>query len=150
MRHMIGSTAEATLFQFAVTLIIHNVMRLIQAHVSEAQNTSPEELSLPKLIRTAKKQMVSLTVFVPAGRTAELILSRDPTPARVAQMLGRLWDDDWIKARRKKIDNASSRQEVIGRTHICLPGNPGSQNGLRCLERWPRTPVVDSDAGRLW
>jgi len=102
LRHMIGSTAEATLFQFAVTLIIHNVMRLIQAHVSEAQNTSPEELSLPKLIRTAKKQMVSLTVFVPAGRTAELILSRDPTPARVAQMLGRLWDDDWIKARRKK------------------------------------------------
>lgn len=41
LRHMIGSTAEATLFQFAVTLIIHNVMRLIQAHVSEAQNTSP-------------------------------------------------------------------------------------------------------------
>lgn len=101
LRHMIGSTAEATLFQFAVTLIIHNVMRLIQAHVSEAQNVSPDELSLPKLIRTAKKQMASLAVFVPAGKTAELILAREPTPARVAKMLGKIWDDDWVKARKK-------------------------------------------------
>jgi hypothetical protein len=101
LRHMIGSTAEATLFQFAVTLIIHNVMRLILAHVSEAQNVSPDELSLPKIIRTAKKQMASLTVFVPAAKTADLILAKNPTPARVAKMLGKLWDDDWIKARKK-------------------------------------------------
>lgn len=101
LRHMIGSTAEATLFQFAVTLIIHNVMRLILAHVSEAKSVSPEELSLPKIIRTAKKQMASLTVFVPAQKTADLILTKKPTPARVAKMLGKLWHDDWVKARKK-------------------------------------------------
>ena len=102
LRHMIGSTAEATLFQFAITLIIHNVMRLIVAHVSEAQNVSPEELSLPKITRTAKKQMASLSVFVPAAKTAELILSKNPTPARVAKMLSKLWYDDWTKAQKKK------------------------------------------------
>lgn len=102
LRHMIGSTPEATLFQFAVTLVTHNVMRLIQAHVSEAQNISPEELSLPKIIRTAKKQMASLSVFVPAEKTAELILNKRPSPAKVAKKLASLWDDDWVKARKKK------------------------------------------------
>ncbi len=101
LRHMIGSTAEATLFQFAITLIIHNVMRLMLAHVSEAQQIYPEEISLPKIIRTAKKQMASLSVFVPAAKTADLILKKTPTPARIAKMLGKLWDDDWIKARKK-------------------------------------------------
>jgi Transposase DDE domain len=101
LRHMIGSTAQATLFQFAITLIIHNVMRLILAHVSEAQEISPEEISMPKIIRTAKKQMASLSVFVPAAKTADLILKKTPTPARISKMLGKLWDDDWIKARKK-------------------------------------------------
>lgn len=101
LRHMIGSTAEATLFQFAISLVIHNVMRLIQAHVSEAQNVSPEEISLPKIIRSAKKQMVSLTVFVPAAETANLIMSKKPTPTRVSRMLAKLWSDDWIKAIKK-------------------------------------------------
>lgn len=101
LRHMIGSTAEATLFQFAITLIVYNVMRLILAHVSAAQEISPEEISLPKIIRTAKKQMVSLSVFVPATKTADLILTRKPTPGRIAKMLGKLWEEDWIKARKK-------------------------------------------------
>ncbi len=101
LRHMIGSTAEATLFQFAISLVIHNVMRLIQAHVSEAKNVSPEKLSLPKIIRTAKKQIASLSVFVPAAKTADLILNKTPTAARVAKRLSKLWDDDWIKARKK-------------------------------------------------
>lgn len=101
LRHMIGSTAEATLFQFSISLVIHNVMRLIVAHVSEAKKISPEEVSLPKVIRTAKKQMASLTIFVPAAQTADLILNKKPTAARVAKMLRKLWDDDWIKARKK-------------------------------------------------
>jgi hypothetical protein len=102
LRHMIGSTAEATLFQFAITLIIYNVMRLIHAHVSETQKISPEKISLPKIIRTAKKEMVSLTVFVPANKTADYILAKNPTPARVIKMLAKLWDKSWIKAKTKK------------------------------------------------
>lgn len=71
------------------------------AHVSEAQQISPEEISLPKIIRTTKKQIASLSVFGPAEKTADLILKKTPTPARIAKMLGKLWDDDWIKARKK-------------------------------------------------
>lgn len=101
LRHMIGSTAEATLFQFSISLVIYNVMRLIQAHVSEENKVTPEELSLPKIIRTAKKQMASLSLFVPAVETADLILKKRPTATRVAKMLGKLWADDWIKAPKK-------------------------------------------------
>jgi hypothetical protein len=102
LRHMIGSTAEATIFQFSISLIIYNVMKLIQAHASESQGVSPEEISLPKIIRTAKKQIISISIFVPSNITADLILSKKPTPARVAKQLGMLWDEDWIKAPKNK------------------------------------------------
>ena len=102
LRHMIGSTAEATLFQFAISLVIYNVMRLIQAHVSQAREISPEDLSLPKIAHTARKQMSCLTVLVPAGQAADQIQSRKQSAAQVARRLSRLWDQDWIKARKKK------------------------------------------------
>jgi hypothetical protein len=100
--HMIGSTAEATIFQFSISLVIYNVMKLIQAHASEAQGISPEEISLPKIIRTAKKQIISISIFVPSNELADLILSKKPTPARVAKQLSRLWNKDWIKAPKNK------------------------------------------------
>ncbi len=102
LRHMIGSTAEATIFQFSISLIIYNVMKLIQAHASEAQGVSPVELSLPKIIRTAKKQIISISTFVSAQKTADLILNKQPTAHRVRNLLAKLWDDDWIKAPKNK------------------------------------------------
>jgi Transposase DDE domain len=98
LRHMIGSTAEATIFQFSISLMIYNVMKLIQAHASESQGVSPEEISLPKIIRTAKKEMISLSIFVPTAQIADLILSKRPTAARMLKQLSKIWDDDWIKA----------------------------------------------------
>jgi hypothetical protein len=98
LRHMIGSTAEATIFQFSISLMIYNVMKLIQAHASESQGVSPEEISLPKIIRSAKKEMISLSIFVPTELIADLILDKRPTPARMLKLLSKLWDDDWIKA----------------------------------------------------
>ena len=102
LRHMIGSTAEATIFQFSISLIIYNIMKLIQAHASEAKGVSPVELSLPKIIRTAKKQIISISTFVSTQKTADLILNKQPTTTRVSKLLGKLWDDDWIKAPKNK------------------------------------------------
>lgn len=102
LRHMIGSTPEATLFQFSITLVIYNVMKVIQAHASESQGVSPEEVSLPKIIRSAKNEMLSLSIFVSAEEIADLILDKRPTAARVYKMLSKLWDDDWVKAPKNK------------------------------------------------
>lgn len=111
---MIGSTAEATLFQFAISLLIYNVMRLIQAHVSQARDVSPEDLSFPKIARTAKKQIASLNVLVSAGQCADHIQSRKLTACQVALRLGRLWDQDWMKARKKKRTTKSPPRKQSG------------------------------------
>jgi acyl carrier protein phosphodiesterase len=91
-------------------------MRLKQAHVSEAQNVYPEDKSLTKIIRSAKKQMVSLTVFVPAAETANLKISKKPTPTRVSRMLATLWSDDWIKAIKKAPSSKTPLKKKLG-TH---------------------------------
>jgi hypothetical protein len=114
LRHMIGSTAEATLFQFAISLVIYNVMRLIQAHVSQACDISPEDLSVPKISRTAKKQIAALSVLVSAGEAADRIQSRKLTASQVAELLSHLWHDDWLKARKKKRTAKTTRKKQSG------------------------------------
>ena len=102
LRRMIGSTAEATIFQFSISLMIYNFMILIQTQVSEQQDIDPEQLSLPKIMKTVKKQLLSLSTFVPAPAIAAEILNRRPTQARVSKRLKQLSDDDWIKAVKNK------------------------------------------------
>jgi len=114
LRHMIGSTAEATLFQFAISLVIYNVMRLIQAHVSQARKISPEDLSLPKIAGTARKQMASLSVMVPAGKAAHQIQSKKQTAAQVARRLSRLWDPGWLKAKKKRTTTTAPPKKQSG------------------------------------
>lgn len=114
LRHMIGSTAEATLFQFAISLLIYNVMRLIQAHVSQARDVSPEDLSFPKIARAAKKQIACLSVLVSAAECADQIQNRKQTAAQVARRLGRLWDKDWMKARKTKRTTKSPPRKQSG------------------------------------
>lgn len=102
LRRMIGSTAQATIFQFSISLLIYNFMILIQTQVSEQQEVDPEQLSLPKMMKTVKKQLLSLSTFVPASTIATEILNRRPTPSRVSNRIKKLWDDDWIKAIKNK------------------------------------------------
>lgn len=98
LRRMIGSTAEATIFQFSISLLIYNFMILIQTRVSEHKNIDPDQLSLPKIIKTVKKQLLSLSTFVPASTIATEILNDRPTTSQVSDRIKGLWDDDWIKA----------------------------------------------------
>jgi hypothetical protein len=102
LRHMIGSTAEATIFQFSICLLLYNMMILIQSNASEQQGLEIEELSLPKIMDTAKSQLSALAKVADPTEVANAILKTRPTPARVAQRLRNLWDDDWIKAPKNK------------------------------------------------
>jgi len=81
---MIGSTAEATIFQFSISLLIYNVMKLIQAQVSREQKVSPEAISLPKIIRTLKKQLIAILTIVSAARVADAVLQKNRNPENAA------------------------------------------------------------------
>lgn len=102
LRHMIGSTAEATIFQFSISLLLYNIMILIQSHASEQQGLNVEELSLPKIMDTAKTQLSALAEVSDPTEIADAMLNKRLTPARVVQGLRNLWDDDWIKAPKNK------------------------------------------------
>lgn len=102
LRHMIGSTAEATIFQFSICLLLYNIMILIQSHASEEQELEVEELSLPKIMDTAKTQLSALAKVSNPTEIAAAILKKRSSPAMVARGLRNLWDDDWIKARKNK------------------------------------------------
>lgn len=102
LRRMIGSTAQATIFQFSISLLIYNFMILIQTRVSEHRELDPQQLSLPKIIKTVKKQLLALSTFVPASTITTEILNQRPTPLRVSNRVRKLWNDDWIKAIKNK------------------------------------------------
>lgn len=119
LRHMIGSTAEATPSQFANSLVIYKVMRLIQAHVSQDREISPEDLSLRKVARTARKQLSCLTVLVPAGQAADQIQSRKQSAAQVSRRLSRLWDQDWMKEKKRTTKTPHKKQSGAHTSVYC-------------------------------
>jgi hypothetical protein len=98
LRHMIGSTAEATIFQFSMCLLLYNTMILIQTNTSDQKGIAPEELSLPKIMNTAKSELSALAKVADSSAVAATILNRGPAIAKVIKGLRNLWDDDWIKA----------------------------------------------------
>ena len=98
LRHLIGSTAEATIFQFAVTLQLYNIMVLIQQHASNEQKIEPPEISMPKIVRTAKKELQALATIVSAAPISKALERRGDSSARVKQLLAKCWDDEWKKA----------------------------------------------------
>jgi hypothetical protein len=97
---LIGSSPEATVFQFAFCLVLYNVLQLIRAHVAHGAGQAIGEVSTEKLFADLNRQWTAWYALIPPGRTVRLLapLSREETRAQLAALLGRLWTERWRKA----------------------------------------------------
>jgi hypothetical protein len=103
LRHLIGSTPQATVFQAALCLVIYNVLQLLRGHIAAARAgpVKVESLSAEMIFEDMKKGLVGLHEVL---TTEELLgaLSMPATPEqlkqRLAALLGGLWSPRWRKA----------------------------------------------------
>jgi hypothetical protein len=104
LQGLIGSSPEATVFQFAFCLILYNVLQVIRAYVAAGANEPVPEVSTEKLFADVNRQMTAWYELTSPGKTARLIepLTRDKTRTRLAALLGGAWTERWRKAPKQK------------------------------------------------
>jgi hypothetical protein len=107
LRHLIGCTPEATVFQAALCLVIYNVLQVIRAYAAVAapEAVKPGQVSVEKLFTDLHEELVSLHRTVKEGELLEVLHDRPAAPqlqARLAALLAVAWQPSWLKAAPRK------------------------------------------------
>jgi hypothetical protein len=98
---LIGSTPEATVFQFSFCLVLYNVIQVLRAYVATAAQEPVAAVSTEKLFEDVTRQLIAWReVTEPA---ATVLCFEGPWTAaqvreRLQQLLGGLWKERWRKA----------------------------------------------------
>jgi hypothetical protein len=101
---LIGSSPEATLFQFAFCLVLYNILQVIRAYVSQGSGHPVAEVSTEKLFLDVQNQLIAWNELMEPAETIEVILPMDlkATCARLRKLLDKAWTEVWRKAPQQK------------------------------------------------
>jgi hypothetical protein len=101
LRHLIGSSPEAVLFQLSLCLLMYNTLQVLRAHLAAHQRCEAQKISNEKLFYDVKRQLVSVGELVEVPRLLDL-LGEAPTAAELRDHLREnlhdAWSNRWWKA----------------------------------------------------
>jgi len=105
LSHLIGSSPEASVFQFSFCLVLYNMLQVVRATLASIEHRSVETISTEKLFGDVREHLIAWGVLI--GSRATVVSWTDPQgPDHVAQRLAVLlksvWTPRWIKAPPKK------------------------------------------------
>jgi Transposase DDE domain len=118
LEHLIGTKPQGVIFQFAMCLLLYNLIQTIRGFVAASQHLEREEISGEKLFEDVHLQMIAWTQTVEPEETItryEEEWTAAKVKARLRELLGGLWKDRWLKSPLKK--PRASRTVARKRTH---------------------------------
>lgn len=100
LRHLIGSTPEATVFQAAFCFLLYNVIVVMRAYLATAVRPV-DEISGEKLFEDVERDLVAWQEVI--GPEQTLAVLGEPLPVkqlkkRLKELLGSAWTERWRKA----------------------------------------------------
>jgi hypothetical protein len=100
LKGLIGSSPEATLFQFAFCLLLYNILQVVRAYVAHGNQRSVPEVSTEKLFVDVQNQLIGWNELMHPAETIKLIkpMTLDETRARLTQLLSNRWKNVWTKS----------------------------------------------------
>jgi hypothetical protein len=107
LRHLIGCTPQATVFQASLCLVIDNVLEAFRSYVaaSRPEPLALEQLSLAKIFKDLHEELVAVHKVLSPAEVAGCFaegLTLEALQARLCGLLGGAWSSDWLKAVPKK------------------------------------------------
>jgi len=106
LRHLIGSTPQATVFQAAFCFLLSNVIQTVRGYVAEAKKCRPETISMQLLFEDTVEELTSWHKFLSVGQTVEWlgreVKTREQVMAYLRERLAKTWNARWWKATPKK------------------------------------------------
>jgi hypothetical protein len=102
LRHLIGTTPQATVFQAVFSLVLSNVIQVVQGYVAAGQGRAPATLSAQLLFEAVTDQLTAWCQLVSAEQTRDWLGDVRQTVEQLRSYLrervGGLWDPRWLKA----------------------------------------------------
>jgi hypothetical protein len=107
LRHLIGSTAEGTVFQAMLCLLMYNITLVIRDGVAAGTQRTPDAVSLQVLFGDLVRDLTGWVEVLEPEETVELmrvtrIEGAVALWAYLRTILGAVWTDRWIKAPTRK------------------------------------------------
>jgi hypothetical protein len=122
LKHLIGSTPQAGIFQMAFCLLLYNMIHVLRAYVAAAEQWEPADVSLEKLFEDVEKELIAWTVMVEPMATVT-VFGAIPSVAQVqkqlTKLLGKVWQDRWLKTVNEK-SRPHRRKPQASRTHTSI------------------------------
>jgi Transposase DDE domain len=101
LKHLIGSSPKAVLFQFSFCLLLYNTLQVLRAYLAFHQKCEAEKISNEKLFYDVKRQMIAVDEVMEEERLLDL-LGEVPTVAELCkhlrETLRHVWTKRWWKA----------------------------------------------------
>lgn len=146
LRHLIGATPQATVFQAAFCFVLANVIQAVQGYLAAAQQRPPQTIAPQLLFADVQRQLTAWTELVTVEQTLEWLRERAPSGADLRaylqQRLAGVWQRRWHKAVPKRRAERpktrgylkgghSSVYRILRGQHEILPP-PTSAENQRC------------------
>jgi hypothetical protein len=138
LKHLIGTTPKAVLFQMAFCLLLYNALQVVRAHLASDRECETKMISNEKLFYDVRRQMVAVSELVEVDWLLSL-LGRVSTAAKLRdglrERLRGAWSDRWWKApssgrgghqkvKTRVLGNHTSTYRVLQQVHKQTNGPP--------------------------
>jgi hypothetical protein len=118
LEHLIGTKPEGVIFQFAMCLLLYNLIQVVRGVIAVGVERPREEISGEKLFEDVQRQMIAWSELVEPEETIahfEGEWTAVRVKVRLSELLGGLWKDRWLKSPPKRPQ--SPRKKVRKQTH---------------------------------
>lgn len=106
LRHLIGSSPSAIIFQGALCMMLYNLLQVIRALVAQTQNRVASEVSTFNLLYDLNRELTAAHVLVDPEQLLQELHVRaakiEDLRAYLSSRLDQAWTDRWIKSPSKK------------------------------------------------
>jgi hypothetical protein len=102
---LIGSSPEATVFQFAFCMVLYNLIQVVRAFIAAAQEKPRETISTENLFEDARRELIAWNVMLEPQVTVSYFegpWTQERVRKRLQRLLGSVWTERWQKAPPKK------------------------------------------------
>jgi Transposase DDE domain len=118
LEHLIGTKPEGVIFQFAMCLLLYNLIQVVRGVIAIDVQRPREEISGEKLFEDVERQMIAWSETVEPEETIAYFKGEWTAlrvKVRLSELLRGLWKDRWLKSPPKK--PRAARKVVRKRTH---------------------------------
>jgi Transposase DDE domain len=120
LRHVIGGSPQATVFQAAFCFLLSNVIQAVRGYIAAAQHRPPETISTQLLFEDVTEELTSWHKFVSVAQTQEWVQDGVQTAEQVRAYLRRRLAGVWNDRRQKA---PTTRRAPKGKTEYLKGGH---------------------------